>query len=47
MIISPLKNYENANIVAKKFSCPAMLSKNEFAIVSNMRFIGTTSFILS
>ena len=46
--------YENANgififikILAEKFSCSAMLSKKEFVIVSNLRFISMKKFMLS
>ena len=35
--------YENAN----KFSCSAMFSKKEFAIVSNLRFVSRKNFMLS
>ena len=45
--------YENANnklafsyLLADKFSCSAMFSKKEFAIV-NLRFISRTNFMLS
>ena len=31
----------------EKFSCPAMSSKKEFAIVSNLRFTGRKMFMLS
>ena len=34
--------------ITEKFSCSAMLSKKEFAIVSNLRFyISRTNFMLS
>ena len=47
--------YENANnscfffsyLLAEKFSCSAMFSKKEFVIVSNLRFISRTNFVLS
>ena len=40
--------YENANyLLAEKFSCSAMFLKKEFAIVSNLRFICRTKFMLS
>ena len=45
--------YEKANklafsyLLAEKVSCSAMISKKEFAIVDNMRFISRTSFKLS
>ena len=45
--------YENANklafsyLLAEKFSCSAMFSKTEFAIISNSRFISRTNFMLS
>ena len=44
--------YENAKLafsylLAEKFSCLAMFSKKEFAIVSILRFISRTNFMLS
>ena len=42
--------YENANdsyLLAEKFSCSAMFSKKEFAVVSNVRFISRKKFMLS
>ena len=46
--------YENANnswhfhiILAGKISCLALFSRKEFAIATNMRFIGRTNFLLS
>ena len=33
--------------LAEKFSCSAMFSKKEFAIVHNLRFISRTNFLLS
>ena len=38
--------YENANFLAEKNSCSAIFSKNEFAFVSNLRFISRTNFML-
>ena len=40
--------YENANnsLQVEKCSCSVMFSKKEFAIVSNLRFISRTSFML-
>ena len=34
-------------LLAEKFSCSSMFSKEEFAIVSNLRYIIRTNFILS
>ena len=34
-------------LLAEKFSCLAMFSKKEFVIVSNLRFINKTNFMLS
>ena len=34
-------------LLAEKFSCSAMFSKKEFAIVNNLRFISRTNFMLS
>ena len=34
-------------LLEKKMSCSAMFSKKEFAIVSNLRFISRTKFMLS
>ena len=34
-------------LLADKFSCSAMFSKKEFAIVSNLRIISRTNFMLS
>ena len=34
-------------LLAEKFSCQAMFSKTKFAIVSHLRFISRTNFILS
>ena len=34
-------------LLAEKFSCSAMFSKKEFGIVSNLRFISMTNFMLS
>ena len=34
-------------LLAEKFSCSIMFSKKEFAIVSNLRFISKTNFMLS
>ena len=34
-------------LLAEKFSCSAMFSKKEFAIVSNLKFISRTNFMLS
>ena len=31
-------------LLAEKFSCSAVLSKREFAFVSNLRFISRTNF---
>ena len=41
--------YENAFscLVIEKFSCSALISKKEFAIVNNLRFISRTNFMLS
>ena len=45
--------YENANnsafsyLLAEESSCLAMFSKTEFKIVSNLRFISRTNFMLS
>ena len=45
--------YENANklafsyLLAEKITRSAMLSKKEFAIISNLRFISRTNFMLS
>ena len=45
--------YENANnslqfsyLLAEKFTCLAIFSKKEFAIVSNLNFISRTTFML-
>ena len=52
--IFPANKYENANsgwhfhfLLAEKVSCSAVFSKKEFAIVSNLRFISRTNFMLS
>ena len=52
--ISSANKYENANnswhfsyLLAEKFSCSTMYKKKEFAIVSNLRFINMTNFMLS
>ena len=34
-------------LLAEKFSCSAMFSKKEFAIVSNFRFISRKNFMFS
>ena len=34
-------------LLAEKFSCSAVFSQKEFAIVSNLRFISKTNFMLS
>ena len=34
-------------MLVEKFSCSGMLSKQEFAIFGNMRFIRRTNFMLS
>ena len=41
--------YENANnsLLAEQFSCSAMFNKKDLAIVSNLRFISRTNFMLS
>ena len=45
--------YENVNknsfsyLLAEKVTCSAMLSKEEFAVVSNLRFFNRTKFMLS
>ena len=52
--IFPANKYENANrswhfhiYLAVKVSCSAMFSKKEFKIVSNLKFISRTNFMLS
>ena len=37
----------SADLVAEKFSCSAKFCKKEFTIVSNLRFISRTNFMLS
>ena len=46
---SLLKNMKLAfsYLLAEKMSCSAMFSKKEFAVVSNLRFISRTKFMLS
>ena len=46
--------YENANnscfisyLLAEKVSCSAMLSKKEFAVVSNLRYVSMKNFMLN
>ena len=34
-------------LLAEKYSCSAVFSKKELAIVNNLRFISRTSFMLS
>ena len=33
--------------ISRKISCSVMLSKKEFAVISNLRFISRTNFMLS
>ena len=37
----------SAYLLAEKFSCSAMFSKKEFAVISNLRFISRTKFMLN
>ena len=45
--IFSVNKYENANLLAEKFSCSATFSDKELAIVRNLRLINRTSFMLS
>ena len=57
--IFSVNKYENANnswyfyiyyqiyLLSENFPCSAMYSKKEFAIVSNVKFISRTNFMLS
>ena len=47
MKLSLLINMNMAYLLAEKFSCSAMFSQKEFAVVSNFRFIIRTNFMLS